>query len=249
MDIDIWKRTVVLVADDNKVASLEHDDKGLDLLNNEEVTIIPMREAGSFLDKYSIASSSRIRPGMLLIISPFDDNKYLEIENVKSLVAIQKMSLISRLSFLLGAKSLYVNEIKIKDIESSQELSFNAEKGEINGELKAERKVIEKMKNEITLTSNFKGGKPNIKKAEGLLNDNRLSSDIFLKNLFETVKDSEDTDNEVKKVTQEICITQSLEKTFELVATLKLEALNIKSGFKTSKKTSTEIYLNLTIEF
>lgn len=249
MDIDIWKRRLVLVATDVQVDGLEHDKEGLELLKNQEVTILPIKEAEVFNNKFKILGGLRPQPRMLLLMSPYDDNTYVEVSDARSLIAIEKASLTLRFCSLLGAKSVAVKNIKIVDTEKQKELSIDAQYNTVSGSLKGKITDIENIKNQIKVNASFSGGKPNFEKAEQLLKTSRLVTDPLMKHLFEMVRDSETIDNKINEITQEVSLTQSLQNTFDLVARINFPSGFVGGKFKTTVKEKIEIFLSLIIKF
>lgn len=249
MDIENWKRRLVLVASDVQVDGLEHDKEGLELLKNQEVTIMPIKNAEIFDSQFNILGGIRPQPGMLLLMSPYDDNTYVEVSDARSLIAIEKASLTLRFCSLLGVKSVAVKNIKIVDTENHKELTFDAQNNTVKGSLTAKKSEIDNIKNKIKVSASFTGGKPNFEKAEQLLKTSRLLSDQLLKHLLEMVKDSQDTENKINEITQEVSLTQSLQKTFELVAKINFPSGFVGGNFKSVVKEKIEIFLSLVIKF
>lgn len=249
MDIDNWKRRLVLVATDVQVDGLEHDKDGLELLKNQEVTILPIKQADIFDTQFALLGGIRPQPGMLLLMSPYDDNTYVEVSDARSLIAIEKASLTLRFCSLLGAKSVAVKNIKIVDTENHKELTIDAQYNTISGSLTGKKSEIENIKNQIKVNASFSGGKPNFEKAEQLLRSSRLISDPLLKHLLEMVRDSQETENKINEITQEVSLTQSLQKTFELVAKINFPSGFVGGNFKSVVKEKIEIYLSLVIKF
>ncbi len=249
MDIENWKRRLVLVATDVQADGLEHDKVGLELLRNQEVTILPIKQADIFDTQFTLLGSIRPQPGMLLLMSPYDDNTYVEASNARSLIAIEKASLTLRFCSLLGAKSVKVKNIKICDTENLKELTIDAQNNTISGSLNGKKSEIENIKNQIQVNAIFAGGIPNFEKAEKLLRSSRLISDSLFKNLFEMVRDSQETNNKIIEITQEVSLTQSLQKTFEIIAKINFPAGFVSGNFNSIVKEKIEIYLSLVINF
>lgn len=249
MDIDNWKRRIVLVATDVQVSGLEHDKEGLELLKKEQVTILPVKQEKEFEEKFTLLGEMRLDPGQLLIMSPYDENSYVDISNARSLIAVEKAALTIRFCSLLGAKSISFLNVKIVDKEKHKELTIDASSNKISGELIAKMEEIENIKNQIEIIAKSTGGKPNFEKAEKLLKRTRLISDPLLKHLLEMVRDSVDTDNKLNEITQKICLTQALQKSFDLVASINFPSGFVTGSFSSTVKEKIEIYLSLGIKF
>ncbi|MDO9552940.1 hypothetical protein [Rhodonellum sp.] len=249
MNIEKWRRRLVLIATDVHIDGLEHDSEGLNLLKNQEVTIYPIKNSEEFEEKFTLLGGIMPQPGMLLLMSPYDDNTYVELSDARSLIAIEKASLTLRFCSLLGAKSVSVKNIKIVDKEKHQELNLDAEYNIISGSLKAQQAEIENLKNQINVNATFYGGNPDFDKAMRLLKSSRLHSDPFLKNLFEMVKESKETGNQIFELSQEVSLTHSLQKTFNLVASIKFPGGIVNSNYNSVTKEKIDIFLGLIIKF
>lgn len=249
MDIESWKRRLLIITTDLQVEALEHSEEGLELLKNHEVKVLPISEIDIFNTKFTLLGGIRPQPGMLLLMSPYDDKTYVEVSDAKSFIALEKASLTLRFCQLLGAKSVTVRNIKIVDIENQKELNIDAQKDFISGSLSGKKSDIENIKNQLKVKSTFSGGKPNLEKAEKLLKSSGLISEPFLKHLLEMVIDSKEVDNKLNKITQEISLTQSLQKTFEFISKINLPTAVVGAEFKSITKEKIEIFLSLEINF
>jgi len=249
MNIEIWKRRLVYIATDVQVDGLEHDKDGLELLNNQEITILPITDVEAFKEKFTILDESRPQPGMLLLLSPYDSNTYVEISRGRSIIAIEKALLTLRFCALLGAKSVTVKNIKIVDIENSTEISIDAQHNTISGDFKTKKTEIQNLKNQITNAASLSGGQPDFEKADRLLKSSGLISDPLLKHLVEMVRESESTQNKIHELVQEVSLNQSLQNSFDLVAKIKFPLGFVSGNFKTIANEKLEYFVSLLIKF
>lgn len=249
MENEIWNRKLILIATEVQIEGLEHDNKGIAILNNPQVAIWPINKSSDFEKHYKLMGESRLEPGMLLLLSPFDDNTYLELEDSRTILALEKASLTLRLCSLLGAKSVNVKNIKIVDKEKNEELSFEVKYKVIKGNLKKKKTELENIRNQITLNASFSGGAPMIENAEKLLNSNKLNADPFLRNLVNIIKDGEETGNKAKELVQEVSLTHSLQKTFELISSIEFPLGYISCDYNSFAKEKVEIFISLNINF
>lgn len=248
IDKEVWNRRIVVVASDVEVDGLEHDSEGIDLLNNDQVMILPINEASSFNSRYELLGGLRIEPGMILVMSPIDDNAYVEISEARTHLAIDKALKIVRFFTLLGATSIKITEIKLVDLTSNKELNISGGAKGTTGSLKVSNEMVDRLKNEIRINSTSLGGKPLFDKAEKLLKENKLSSDPLLSNTFEMVKDYGDA-KRIKTLNQHISLTQSMQNTFNLVSKINFPVGMVDVGYKSTTKSKLEIYMGIEVSF
>lgn len=249
MNIELWNRRLVIIATDTKIESLEHSEDGRALLNNQQLQIISVKESEDFDKTYTILGGLRPQPGMLLMLSPYDDLTYVDVEDARTMIAVEKAALISRFCALLGAKSVKVTNIKIVDNEKEKEISLNAQYSSVTGDIKIKNSQIMNLKNQVNINAEFSGGEPNFIRADSLLKSSRLNTDPFLKNLLEMAKDFEATNNKTLKIEQEVSLTQSLQNTFDLISNLDFPGGVIAGNYKATAKEKIEIYFSLNILF
>lgn len=250
MERPSWERRLILVSTDRQKDGLNHDDKGLELLKNEQLMVLPMSQANLFDNHLTLMGENGLQPGTMLAMSPFDDNVYVDIENARELIAIEKASLTMRLCGLLGAKSVETKNMKIVDTESRKEACIGGGKsGVATGKLTAAYSDLENFKNKIENNSIFSGGNPNVEKAEQFLRASRLINDPLLKQMVNIVRDGEETGNKIKELNQEVSLTQSLQKTFELAANINFPGGLVSGGYKSKVEEKTEYFISIVIKF
>ena len=191
----------------------------------------------------------RATPGMLMVLSPYDDYLYSEISESREKFSIEKMAATITLCQLLGAKKLKTKNIKILDKATEKDLIFDLEMNSINGKLKTKKKQIESLKHQLSLTTEFSGCEANINVAQEFLTKNKLDTDIVLARLLE-MKNYEIQDyNRVKKLTEEITLTSSLQNTFDFTANIDFPIGYINGDYKSNIKEKLEVSIKLEITF
>jgi hypothetical protein len=247
---DVWNRRVIVVATDVEIDGLEHDPQGIDLLNNEEVMILPVNDAKGFNSNFELLGGSRIEPRMILVMSPIDDNTYVEISEARTHLAIDKALKIVRFFTLLGATSIKVTEIKLVDLSSKKELTIGGGvEGHTTGNLKVSNEMVDRLKNEIRISSTSIGGKPLFDKAEKLMRENKLNSDPLLSNTFEMIKDYDGETQRIKSINEHISLTQSMQNTFNMVSKINFPAGMVDMGYESTVKKNLEIYMGIEVNF
>lgn len=248
----VWKRRLIVITDDADFRNLEHTDDGITLLNSKSTTVISIKEAENyFASQFNILGYPRPETGMFLVISPFNDNSYINIEDAQNIIAIEKANLAIHLCFLLGAKSIVVKNIRLVDYEKKTNYELDVESNVHNAKLDVNvknSKLLE-LKNKLNTKAVFSGGKPQVVEALRFLEDNRLNSDPLLNRVVMMVKDSESVENKIETIIENISLTESLNRTFELVSNLKLPVGLVSANYQSIIKEKTELFIRVEIKF
>lgn len=249
---EVWKRRLIVIANDSDFRNLEHTDDGITLLNSKSTTVISINDAEEFFtSQFNILGYPRPESGMFLVISPYNDNSYVNIEDAQNIIAIEKANLAIHLCYLLGAKSIAVKNIRLVDYEKKTNFELdvvnNVHGGKLNANIK-NSKLLE-LKNKLNTQAVFSGSKPQVDEAIKFLEVNRLSSDPLLKRVVMMVKDSESIENNIDTITEDISLTESLNRTFELVSNLKLPVGLVTANYDSIVKEKTELFIRVEIKF
>ena len=244
-----WRRRIILVSQNVKIEALGHDEAGRNILNNDEVSVIPIEEWSNYSDTIKILGGTRPNPGMLLVLSPYDSFSYSEISESRNYFAIEKMASTITLCQLLGAKSVVSKNIKIYDRDSTKDLSLDIESNKIHGKLTNRKNDLNYIKNRLQLKANFDGKSPNIEKATSFLEKSNLDTDLVLPSLVEMKRNEDNGLNKIKNLTQEISLTESLQQTFNFAAEINFPIGYIAGNYKSVVKEKIEISITLEINF
>jgi len=245
-----WRRRLIIIMDEVKIESLEFDKVGRNLLNNNEISVIPISNWQNYSESLKILGNVRPNPGMLLVLSPYNDFIYSEISESRNLFAIEKMSSTIALCQLLGVKSVVSTNIKILDRDSTKEISFDLQSNSYgSGDLKAKKQDLLYIKNRLQLKANFAGSSPHLDEATVLLKASKLDTDIVLSKLVEMKRNESKGLNKIRNLTQEISLTESLQNTFDFAANLNFPIGCISSNYKSVVKEKIEISITLEINF
>ena len=244
-----WNRKIMVSVTEHQRDGLNHTDSGLDLLENDEIEIVSMDDLQSFEGNFEILGNHRLGPNMMLLLSPYNDNTYVRVEEARSLLAIEKGLLTIRFCSLLGAKSIEVIDFKQVDLDKQMKTKIKGGNNGVTGKGSLEKRSLEKIKNQITVSGKATGGKPKFEIAERMLKENRLNSDPFFRNLYNMVKDYEGEENRIGVLTQSVLLSHSMQDTLEIIGKVKFPTGYVKGEYKTSLEKKVQIYMTLRISF
>ncbi len=244
-----WERRIIIILNDNDCDELEQNEEGLEVLRNPEITVLPISKIHEFSKVLRLTGSTDPRPGMVMIISPFDNHAYYELSAARNLVAQDKMAVTLRTSQLLGSKSVKTTNIRIYDKETNKNLTLDVESDEYKGKLTSQKKEIESLRNKIQLNATFAGGKTNIEQAKSYLKQRNMDADIFLNYLIDMRSDEEGSSNKLEVVRQQISLTESMQNEFDFLATVDIPVIKINLNYKKKVKEKIEISSDIEIKF
>jgi len=244
-----YERRIVLFTDSNNFYQLKNDDKGRELLINSQVKVLDINKSDDFKNSFKILGGIAPTSEMMLVISPFDDLVYMEISEAKNLVALEKLGCTIQLSQYLGAKYIKILSGKIHDKETNQSIHFDGTYKGVKGDLDISKRELLNFKDKISLETTFNGGEPEYEIAKAFLIDKRIIGDVFLSKLLEMRNPVKTKSNPIKNFTQEICLTENLQNTLDIVAKLSIPLGFFSANYKTFVKEKTEISLTIQIDF
>ncbi len=242
------ERKVVFFTKDVQYENLQYYEEGKELLSNEEVLIVPLRDSETFLDNFEIMGGVSPYNGMLLVMSPYNTTKYSEVANSNASFALEKLTNILRLCQLLGAK-----KVNIKDIYDEKEVSqIKTDTGvtakKVGGGLSTDSYSENQMKKYIGYEASYLGGMVYYEQAKTFLRKSRMGGDPFLSNLVE-MRDPDFGDNNLQSITKKIELSSFSKKTFELLASLKLPMAGGSFKLNTEKISEKKYMLEIQIDF
>lgn len=244
----LYERQVVYFLDDIEVDNLPHYEEGRKLLLSKEIQIIPLSETEEFLDHFEIIDGKYPTNQTMLILSPNNPTKYAEVEDSTIHFALNKLTLILRLSQLLGAKQVTIEDIYSEKDESNLSTKTEASYGPGNGSIETNKLNESELDKYIGYVANFEGGSSDYNKAKLFIRKNHLGGDVFISNLVEMF-DPEFPSNKLNNIKQKIKLTSKTSNTFNLLAGLKIPVGG--GNFELNKKNISQknYILEISIEF
>ena len=252
-----WRRMSLLIVDENQYYELDHSEEGLEILRNPSITVMPIQQADIFQREWRILGGARPVPGMLMVLSPHHNDVYAEISEAKNRISVENSVASVNFCRLLGAKLVRMTRVRVYNTESKKTVTVDlAGKTPIR---KADAKFVSTSTDELYITdriqvnAEFAGGQPDIDGARTYLQKKRLDSDPVLLSLLDMRDDSRHSSNDIRSITQEFCLTEALQKTFELMSDLRLGisvfSASLSAKYEKIVKENTEVWLTMEIKF
>ena len=181
------RRRVLMVLTEEEARLARRDPDFQDLLDSPEAMLVALPAAntevpeGSVLDR--LRQSNRLRPGALLVQSPFDVNHYEAADRALADFAVAKFMLLTRLCSLLGATKVSTEHVSSERRRTTTrgKTSGSAKVGDLQADV--DHELVAAVKSRLRLTDEFVGGLPKIEDARAFLRARGLEYDEELASL------------------------------------------------------------------
>lgn len=251
--LDHGARRVMLVLDENTINECKYDlePESRGFLYDPQSYVIQYPLAADEPDSQAlqnIIDADLLRPGSVLLQSPYDRNVYVDLSQASDQFAIEKLRHFSRLCQYLGARDVTVEQVAVSKDSSSEVYTLNGKAPVAKLDVKVENKENSSLARKFSINTSFRGGKPNIETAEKYLRAKQLWGDVVMRSLVEQCADEHNPILE-QKVT--ISLSSESKRTLGVVAKLNLPAkgLGLAANYLASAESSEEYHLTLTVKF
>ena len=241
------RRKTVFVLNQTDIDALRYEDRGPELLLNEEVYILPSSSKQSNSVVQGLFDSGLARSGSVLIQSPFDKDLYEDSKQAVERFALDKHLLFSELCGLLGARKVTVQQIEHKNAEGKTTVSVesNVLGWGVGGEM--ENEELTSFSNQLNLTDEFKGGSPNVPAAKELLKRTGLLGDANMRSLLEMCQNP---NNQLRSRNLRLNMTSEVQRNLNVLARLDIPTfLSLEAGYNRHEHEQTEFTLTINVEF
>ncbi|QVX14500.1 hypothetical protein DB356_07155 [Pseudomonas congelans] len=196
----------------------------------------------------NIIDADLLRPGAVLLQSPYDRNAYVDLSQATDQFAIEKLRHFSRLCQYLGAWEVTVEQVEISRDCSSEVYKMSGKVPAANLDIKVENKASNSLARKFCINTSFRGGKPDTEAAENYLRGKQLWGDVVMRSLVEQCADE---DNQILEQKVTISLSSESKRTLGVVAKLKLpvKGLGLTASYLASVQSSEEYLLTLTVKF
>ena len=242
------RRRALLVLNEEKIVTLRYEEDGPDLLRNEEVYILPSSLQGSNPAVQNLIDGGLVRPGAVLIQSPFDKDKYENSTQAVERFALDKHMHFSKLCMYLGAREVIVEQIELKNTEDRKIVSLQgglSMKG--TGDIKIEDEEVASFYDKMTLHDRFQGGLPDVQAAEEHLKRTGLSGDDTMRSLIDLRRNP---NNLLSSRELRLNMTSEVKRNFNVLANLNIPAyISLEAGYDRHVREQTEFTLTIKVDF
>jgi hypothetical protein len=240
------KRKAILVISEHELTRLEYTPDGSDLLLNDQVhLLVPSDESDDSLES-KLDVGGLLEEGNLLIQNPYDISDYVVLNKASSTFALAKYLHFTTLCGILGASEVTVEQIEVKTSTGKQVFKGSLNSPHISGNINAENRVFEEIRNNIKLNSEFDGGEPNIDEAEAFLQKYQLLNDISMRSLIDQRKGK----NPIKRREVTLSLSEESEKNFQAISNIKVPVYaKLQTQIEQVKKEKYTFMLTIKVDF
>jgi len=225
---ETYRRRTILILDEPSIEKCQYDDRSRSLLTDTETYILPIEGVDSNHKAYqNLVNSDNIRPGAVLVQSPYNPDEYIEQDDAEKVFALKKHTLFSTLCSLLGAKEVKIDQtyVKEKSEQKSGDLSADIKAVSVKGSVCKDD--FESIKNGLSYHDIFPGAEPDIEAAENHLTRHRLLGDAALTSLLDMRRHSA---NRIQQRTLEISLTSESKKNLKIALGVKSKLPSVAGG-------------------
>ena len=250
---DHGARRVILVLDENTINEclydLEPEARGFLFDSQSHILQYPLAaDEPDSQALQNIIDADLLRPGTVLLQSPYDRNAYVDLSQATDQFAIEKLRHFSRLCQYLGARDVTVEQVEVSKDSSSEVYELNGKAPVGNLDVKIENKASSSLARKFSINTSFRGGKSNTESAEKYLRDKQLWGDVVMRSLVEQCSDE---DNQILEQKVTISLSSESKRSLGVVARLNLpvKGLGLTTSYLASTQSSEEYLLTLTVKF
>jgi len=181
------ERRVILVLNEHDIEKCVLEPKAGRILIDDEAHILqyPLSDEEDIPALRNIIDANLVRPGAMLIQSPYDADVYEDAENATMQFSLAKQMYFSTICMHLGAKEVIVEQVDRRTNSGKVSLKVEGERLGIGGQATVEDTELEIFRSLMSTKDEFKGGNPDIAAAECLLRRTRLIYNPNMRSLVE----------------------------------------------------------------
>lgn len=196
----------------------------------------------------NILDADQVRPGAILVQSPYDTDIYAELSEAKEAFSLEKMRHFTRLCQILGASKVEVKQIEVIKEGKTSSIEVKGNMSVTNAEVKIDNALTNVIRQMFSISSNYSGGAADIVTAEAYLRGNKLWGDSVLRGL---VEQREHESNAILEQNIRISLTREANKSLSVVGKLSLPTKNIgiQSNYQQVASASEELNLTMRVVF
>lgn len=180
-----WKRKAILVLDQHDIERCGYELSAAGPLLDEETFVLKFPPESTNSVVAELLDAGQVRPGVVLVQSPFDKDVYEDVTQAASRFALAKHTIFSTFCMHLGAREVVVEQIELQSRTGRTTVDVKAGRAGVQGKVKAEHEAVDSFRSQMTLHDVFSGGEANPAEAEALLRRTGLLGDPNMRSLLE----------------------------------------------------------------
>ena len=218
-------REVIVVETETQLVRHSYVDPGPELLRAPGTWTVSNETEGSELLR-DLAAKGLLRPGHILVQSPYDDSTYFRAADARVNASEEKHFIFTQLCRLLGATRVIQEIVERHEEKGVRKLSAEAGKGPFKIKLSGQDQAETRLASRIALDDTYAGHPANTDAAVSLLGKHGLLSDPFLMSCL----DARSGGNELTSRTWTVELSQEVEHKLALASRLVVAKLVTAEG-------------------
>lgn len=213
-------REVIVVETETQLVRHSFVDPGPRLLRTSGTWTVSDETEGSALLQ-DLAAKGLLRPGQVLVQSPYDPANYYRAADARVGASEEKHFIFTRLCRLLGATRVTQEVVERHEDKRVQKLSAEAGKGPLKFKSSGQDQAETRLASRIALDDKYAGHAADINAALDLLSKHSLVDDPFLMSCV----DARSGGNELTSRSWTVELSQEIERKMDLAARLVIAKL------------------------
>lgn len=208
-------REVIVVETETQLVRHSYVDPGPELLRASGTWTVSNETEGSELLQ-DLAAKGLLRPGQILVQSPYDPATYFRAADARVNASEEKHFIFTQLCRLLGATRVTQEIVERHEEKGVHKLSAEGGKGPFKLKLSGQDQAETRLASRIALDDNYAGHPADTEAAVALLGKHGLLADPFLTSCL----DARSGGNELKSRTLTVELSQEVEHKLALASRL-----------------------------
>lgn len=239
------KRRVLVMVDEHELERLEYEG-GAKVLFDNESCVVNVEDPPSSTIIDDLEGMNLLAPGQVLVQNPYLPDRYVPLVTATADIATSKHHLFTEFCFLLGAKSVAIEQLE--EISGAETKVFKAKAGGwgTSGKLSAEHEQTKRLAQQLKVNASYSGGEPDLEAAEQFLRRHRLLGDQHLESLLGMRRHK---GNSVLEHKVNISLTDEARTNLKVAAKLSTPAFSFSADIERATSQNVEFRLALKVTF
>ncbi|ALG70966.1 hypothetical protein VY88_04080 [Azospirillum thiophilum] len=247
---DPGSRKAILVLQRHEVERCQYEPGAERTLVDDETYVLPLplpvgEDSPQALR--NLSEAGLLRPGAMLVQSPFNVDTYEEAYLAPQRFALAKHMYFSVLCRHLGATEVSVEQITLSTSKGEQSLDMKGSRLGAEGSVKGKAEDLAKVLSQMDLHDEFTGGPPDVTAAERLLRRTGLMGDPNMRSLIEMRRDGA---NQIKSRRVKVNLSSEAQSTLSVVGRLEVpKFVKISADYKRVVQERHDYQLTVLVKF
>jgi hypothetical protein len=243
-----WRRKGIVILEQHDVERCHYEEDGNALLLDEEIYVLEFPIQDSNPATQNLVDSGLVRPGTVLVQSPFDKDVYEDVAEATQRFALAKHMYFSTFCMYLGAREVTIEQIELRRVSGKTTLNLKGGIPALSGDLSAKSEEIDAFRSQLTLRDSFTGGQADLQAAEELLRRRGLFGDANLRTLLDMRRAS--SPNQIVSRTITLNLSNEVKRNLGVIGRLKIaKFIKLEADFGRAVREQSEYTVTVQVIF